>query len=217
MPVAASAPVLVSCANCDPGTPWWQIAIAATSVLLAVVALVVALRALKYTADQHAMTTKEHKHFLAEMARKPDLRIVVHFKPERTTYKMDTNTWLEVVVGVHNAGERTVDSGVVNVLFPADLNNQDYLKRLDANGYETLERPQTKGEPLSTSDGGQVETCFFHWTGQQYVAGIHTVHRFRFPVDLVDTPKLIPVRVKITSEQGTAWEETVELRAEPAV
>ena len=58
----AAAPVLVRCTNCDTSMPWWQIAIAAGSVVISVAALVIALRALKYTADQHEITTKEHKH-----------------------------------------------------------------------------------------------------------------------------------------------------------
>lgn len=194
----------VNCLNCnDDG---W---LTTVSLIAAIVAVVIALWSLIYSARMHKMARIEHSEFLNELNRHPKFDFDVHWYRGSKGVSDDgmdlevtaTTTYSAIDVRVHNDGSVVAKDTTVNIHFPKGL----YLKRDTDQGMQDV-RKEPLDDPLPI-EGGEVPSELVSWQKQDYAVNVWTVHRFRTRVERQDY--VLPVRVKVIESDGTTWPSQV--------
>lgn len=205
--IFGNPPVAFECSNC--GSPWWQDLILLVTGLASLIAVAVAVRSLRHSRTMLALMWTEHELAMKELSREPELEIKIHWAEADPdvlfvhTPDVTTNIW----VGVTNKGERWIENAVVNVLFPALLDNglvRPY--RVDKHGVTLDAQMMKTGEPLPMPDETETPAAYFDWTRQPYWPDVSVIHMFQVTVS-PEMTRHIPMRVEITDERGKAWEK----------
>lgn len=200
----SDGPASVRCDNC--GNPWWIDLLTVVSAIVAGLAVLIALAALRHSRQMRDMMRAEHDAFLKELSKKPKLEISVNFRGGGEGIEIDTpdiNTVIEV--RVKNIGNKWIENAVVNVKLPELLWEQVYQPHtVNRFGAESPEIAMTTSEKLSDGAGGELPARLFHSSGDSYSPTVSVLHEFAVLVSPEKTPR-IPVGVEITDTTGEEW------------